>query len=153
MFGRVKKLWESPNTKRENRGHPPGSVTVVNETIRVFLGRFDLQVMVIERGIFCFLEERRYTGGSCWALNVRPLVDGETAREELYRRLEQRDQSGERHPGHETTNMIKEIDRYLDDGAYGPLGVGEALIRVDTTDLERVEYVAVVSAVKTKAGL
>ena len=49
--------------------------------------------------------------------------------------------------------MIKEIDRYLDDGAYGPLGVGDALIRVDTTDLERVKYDTVVSAVKTEAGL
>ncbi len=80
-------------------------------------------------------------------------VHCETARKVLYKRLEQRDQSGERHPGHETTPLIKEIDRYLDDGAYGPLETGGGLIRVDTTDFEKVSYDTVISAVETEAGL
>ena len=87
-----------------------------------------------------------------WSLKTIE-VHCETARDVLYKRLEQRDRSGERHAGHETTKFIEEIDRYLDNGAYGPLGVGEALVRVDTTDFERVDSDAVFSTVKTDAGL
>ena len=80
-------------------------------------------------------------------------VHCETAREVLCERLKQRDLSGERHLGHETIRDLKKINCYLDDGAYGPLGIGEALVRVDTTDLERVKYDEVVSAVKIEVGL
>ena len=76
-----------------------------------------------------------------------------TERQVLRSRLERRDQSGERHAGHETSGMLDEIDRLVDDGTFGPLALGGAMIRVDTTDFESVDYDAIISAAKSAARL
>lgn len=77
----------------------------------------------------------------------------ETDRRVLHTRLKQRDESGERHPGHETAQMIEVIDKELADGTYGSLALGGCVIRVDTTDFEQVNYDAIISAVGIACSL
>ena len=77
----------------------------------------------------------------------------EADRQVLLTRLNQRDQSGERHPGHETAQMIELIDQEVADGAFEPLALGRNVIRINTTDFERVNYDAIISAVRVAGNL
>lgn len=76
-----------------------------------------------------------------------------TERQVLHGRLERRDQSGERHAGHETGGMLDEIDRLVDDGTFGPLDLGGTTIRVHTTAFETVDYDAIIASAKAAGGL
>ena len=77
-------------------------------------------------------------------------VHCETEAAVLVSRLKRRYRSGERHPGHaESAELYADLDADLARGTFGPLDVGDALIRVDTTDFESVDYEAVLTAVES----
>ena len=76
----------------------------------------------------------------------------EVSREVLHERLRQRDRSADRHSGHQTSGLVHEIDRFLDEGAYGPLALGGPVVRIDTGDLGQSGYDEVVSAVRGAIG-
>ena len=76
----------------------------------------------------------------------------EVNRKLLYERLKQRDRSTDRHAGHQTSGLVHEIDRLLDEGTYGPLALGGPLIRIDTGNLGQSGYDEVVSAVRAAIG-
>ena len=80
-------------------------------------------------------------------------VHCETEKEALFARLRRRDSSGERHPGHETSQMLDVIGEALANGVFGPLELGGRVIRVDTTDFDRVDYAGVISAVRVAGCL
>ena len=71
----------------------------------------------------------------------------------LRTRLERRDRLGDRHAGHETANMLDEIDRLIADGTFGPLAVSDAVLQVDMTDFDTVDYHAVISAAGAASSL
>ena len=67
----------------------------------------------------------------------------------LLSRLKGRRSSGARHPVHtEGAQLYAELEGDLARGTFDALDLGETLIRVDTTDFERVEYQGVLSAVQ-----
>jgi hypothetical protein len=63
-------------------------------------------------------------------------------------RFVRRWEAGQRHPGHVDDLSFDEIEPALRAEAYGPLNMGEATLIVDTTDLSRVDYAAVVTQVR-----
>lgn len=67
----------------------------------------------------------------------------------LYKRFIDRCTSGERHPGHvdhlATQEQFAEV---LGTGKYAPLEIDGALLKVDTTHFEKVDYKGVVEAVR-----
>ncbi len=73
----------------------------------------------------------------CWS-------DGEV----LYRRFQQRAESGQRHPGHVDHLTYDELRAVLLKGRHEPLEIGDPILEVDTTDLEAVDYVAIHRAVE-----
>ena len=66
----------------------------------------------------------------------------------LMERFVRRWEAGQRHPGHVDDLSFDEIEPALRAGAYGPLDMGETTLIVDTTDLSRVDYAAVVAQVR-----
>lgn len=62
--------------------------------------------------------------------------------------------SGERHPGHDTGMGIDEVTRERQEqfGHYGPVTSGDSLIRVDTTDFAKVDYVGIIEVVRNAVG-
>ena len=80
-------------------------------------------------------------------------VNCEADRDVLTARLKRREEFGERHRGHLTTTLIDEIDRCLDGGDFRPLALGDAVLSVDTSDFEQVDYDAILSAVEIASGL
>ncbi len=73
-----------------------------------------------------------------------------TQREVLFERYRRRSLSGERHPGHLDQLLYGELaERYAEE-QYGPLPVGGVVARVDTTDWTRVDYGALLSAIRAK---
>jgi len=56
-----------------------------------------------------------------------------TETETLLRRFDERAASGQRHPGHCDRALRDELRAMVEDGRYGPLGLGGPLLEVDTT--------------------
>ena len=111
------------------------------------------QSVVAESNFYVQYDVPRFQRLSQWCSSGIVEVHCETDREVLYDRLIRRNQSGRRHPGHYASGMWDELEPHLRSGTFGPLGLGGALVRVDTTDFERVDYGAVLSAVKAAVGL
>ena len=61
------------------------------------------------------------------------LIHCETSATEVVRRYTERDQRGERHPGHFDTEALPDVVRNLAAGRYEPLALGVPLLRVDTS--------------------
>lgn len=78
-------------------------------------------------------------------------VHCKTERQVLQTRLRQRGGGRERHPGHNDIEILDEIDEALRDGVFDPLAVG-AVIAVDTTGFEQVDYDATLASVKVASG-
>ncbi|HSH77997.1 MAG TPA: AAA family ATPase [Herpetosiphonaceae bacterium] len=73
-----------------------------------------------------------------------------TEREVLFERYRHRSVSGERHPGHLDQLLYRElVERYAEEH-YGPLTIGGAVARVDTTDWTCVDYQALLSEIRAK---
>lgn len=66
----------------------------------------------------------------------------------LMERFVRRWESGVRHPGHVDDLSYDEIEPALQSEIYGPLNLGGLTCIVDTTDLARVDYGAVVARVR-----
>lgn len=80
-------------------------------------------------------------------------VHCETERKSLLSRYERRAGTAGRHPGHYDTLMLPQIAEELDSGVYAPLAIGKEVIEVDTTDFEKVDSAALISAVRKAAEL
>lgn len=73
-----------------------------------------------------------------------------TEREVLFERYRHRSVSGERHPGHLDQLLYRElVERYAEE-QYGPLAIGGAVARVDTTDWTCGDYQALLSEIRAK---
>jgi len=73
-----------------------------------------------------------------------------TEREVLFERYRRRSLSGERHPGHLDQLLYGElVERYAEE-EYGPLTLGGAVARVDTTEWTRVDYGALLLEIRAK---
>ncbi|HEX5504040.1 MAG TPA: ATP-binding protein [Thermomicrobiales bacterium] len=64
----------------------------------------------------------------------------ETETDTLLARYHARAASGARHPGHDDAAIYDEFIAALEAGQYGPLNLGGAVVRLDTTDFARVDY-------------
>jgi predicted kinase len=69
----------------------------------------------------------------------------ETERETLLARYHARAASPERHPGHADEAVYGEFLAALTAGAYGPLDLGGPVVRLDTTDFARVDYLGLLA--------
>lgn len=58
----------------------------------------------------------------------------------LFERHKKRWESGERHRGHVDNERFDEFEKKLKDDALLPLGVGDNIIKVNTTDFNKVDY-------------
>jgi predicted kinase len=65
----------------------------------------------------------------CWA-------DGET----LAHRFRERNESGDRHPGHVDRVAIEDVETELRSGRYEPLNLGGEVIEVETTDFGAIDF-------------
>ena len=76
-----------------------------------------------------------------------------TAEEEaLGARFRQRVESGERHPGH--ADQAIESDQFIEvlrGGRWAALDIDSALVRVDTTDFDRIDYAGLLDTVRAMA--
>ncbi|MGE5224964.1 MAG: AAA family ATPase [Omnitrophica WOR_2 bacterium] len=58
----------------------------------------------------------------------------------LYERFKRRWESGERHPGHVDNTTYEELKDILLKGSIPPLGLSGEVIKMDTTDFERIDF-------------
>jgi hypothetical protein len=63
-------------------------------------------------------------------------------------RYRQRAESGERHPGHVDHTTFDELAPALLKGMYEPLGIGGAVLHLDTTDFARIDYTALLEDIR-----
>ena len=69
-------------------------------------------------------------------------------RETLFRRFQDRADSGTRHPGHGDHDALEELYKYLGDNSSQVLDIGGAVIEIDTTDLSSLDYQEILGRVK-----
>ena len=69
----------------------------------------------------------------------------------LIERYRSREESGKRHPGHVGPLTYDELEADLLQGLYKPLDIGGMILDVDTTDFSRVNYVALLAAIRAAA--
>ena len=67
----------------------------------------------------------------------------------LRERYRRRYLSGERHPGHMDHVVYEELQAGEQQDEYGPMAIGGAVLRVDTTDFSRVDYTAILEQVRS----
>lgn len=58
----------------------------------------------------------------------------------LFERFKKRWESGERHRGHVDNERFDEFEKKLKEDILLPLGIGDKIIKVDTTDFNKVDY-------------
>ncbi len=80
-------------------------------------------------------------------------VHCKSERQALLSRYERRAGSADRHPGHYDTLMLPQFAEDLDSGVYAPLAIGKEVVEVDTTDFEKVDSAALISAVRKAVSL
>ena len=69
-------------------------------------------------------------------------------RETLFQRFKSRADSGKRHPGHGDQDVLAELYANLADTSSTTLDIGGAVIELDTTDFEKVNYQKILEQVK-----
>jgi predicted kinase len=91
-------------------------------------------------------ERLRALCARCTALpfQIQCIAEGET----LWRRWQERTESGERHPGHVERASYDEFRPSLLRGRLDPLSLDGPLIELDTTDFAALDYDALVMAVR-----
>jgi predicted kinase len=65
----------------------------------------------------------------------------------LFERFKQRTETGQRHPGHCDHTTYDELQERLLRGRSDPLTIGGHLVEVDTSDLARIDYEPIFSAI------
>jgi hypothetical protein len=71
-----------------------------------------------------------------------------TATPVLLKRFEQRAASGERHPGHVEQQSLDEFRTLLANAATEPIPIEGELIKLDTTDLDHVDFASITRQVR-----
>lgn len=97
---------------------------------------------LVERGVSVIVESNFSRGVG--EADFRPLLDRartvqvvcETSTAEIRRRYKQRDERGDRHPGHQEADpeTLRDLEASIAAGRYEPLELPVPLLRVDTTD-------------------
>ncbi len=98
--------------------------------------------------------DAKYSSGEFLALkqhyNFRPFqIQCFTEGEALLERSRRRAISGERHPGHVEQDLQDELKPLLLKGRLEPLEIGGPLYWLHTTDFEKIDYAALLSAIQT----
>jgi predicted kinase len=68
--------------------------------------------------------------------------------EVLLARFAARAHSADRHPGHVDQQNYDHVAATIHDGTYGPPDIGGTVITVDTTDFTRIDYPALLAAIR-----
>ncbi len=74
---------------------------------------------------------------------IQCVTEGHT----LFQRFKRRAESGQRHPGHCDHETYDELQERLLRGRSDPLTIGGHLVEVDTSDLTRIDYEPIFSAI------
>jgi predicted kinase len=69
----------------------------------------------------------------------------------LLARFAARAHSADRHPGHVDQQNYDEVAAAMRNGTYGPPDIGGTVISVDTTDFARIDYPALLAAIRATA--
>jgi predicted kinase len=73
----------------------------------------------------------------------------DAARDTLFERFKRRADSGTRHPGHGDQAVLDELYGNLANDSSRVLDIGGCVIRVDTTDFEKIDYPKILEQVKS----
>ena len=78
-------------------------------------------------------------------------VQCQASDEVLLNRFKERSKSGERHPGHMDQANLEDFKKSLRENTYEPLDLGGETLTVDTSDFDKIDYPALLEAIKGKA--
>jgi hypothetical protein len=70
----------------------------------------------------------------------------------LIDRFRERNESGNRHPGHVLTDARPEVEPYLANGIHEPVAIESTVIEVDTTDPATVDYECLLEEIRNAIG-
>lgn len=82
---------------------------------------------------------------NCQAIQIIFQTDGQI----LFERFKKRSESNERHPGHCDHNNYDEFKKKLLKGSIDQLNIDSKILKIDTTDFEKVDFKQVIDEVKT----